>query len=71
MLRLERPPVANLVAAKLVQAEAKDLEDVAYLLSAYRPSRQEIEEVIKSMPREAREKSAENLVYLDAMSGGR
>jgi hypothetical protein len=70
VLRLERPPMANPVAAKLVRAEAKDLEDIAYLLSAYRPSRHDIEEAIQSMPREAREKSAENLVYLNAMSRG-
>jgi hypothetical protein len=67
-LRLERPPIANLVAAKLVRAADKDLEDIAYLVSAYRPSRQRIEQAIKSMPREAKEKAAENLVYLDAMS---
>jgi hypothetical protein len=68
-LRLERPPIANLVAAKLVRAQATDLEDIAFLLSAHRPSRQDIELAIRSMPREAREKAADNLVYLDAMSG--
>ena len=68
-LRLERPPMANLVAAKLVRAAPKDLADIAYLLSVHRPARQDIEQAIASMPREARGKAAENLVYLDAMSG--
>jgi phosphohistidine phosphatase SixA len=66
---LERPPITNLVAAKLVRAEGKDLEDIAYLVSTYLPARQAIEQAIQSMPREAREKAVENLVYLDAMSG--
>jgi hypothetical protein len=69
VLRLERPPITNLVAAKLVRAEGKDLEDIAYLVSTYLPARQAIEQAIQSMPREAREKAVENLVYLDAMSG--
>jgi hypothetical protein len=68
VLRLERPPMANLVAAKLVRAESKDLEDIAYLVSVYRPSRQEIEQAVASMPREARIKAGENLVYLNALS---
>src|SRR5205823_6761923 len=38
-LRLERPPIANLIAAKLIRAEAKDLEDITFLLSSYQPSR--------------------------------
>jgi hypothetical protein len=69
VLRLQRPPITNLVAAKLVRAEGKDLEDIAYLVSAYHPSRQEIEQAIKSMPNEAKARASENLVYLDAMSG--
>jgi hypothetical protein len=68
-LRLERPPIANLVAAKLVRAEPKDLEDIAFLLSKYCPSRQEIERAIATMPRPARAKATENLVYLNAMGG--
>ena len=68
-LRLERPPIANLIAAKLVRAEPRDLEDVAFLLSRYRPSRQDIEQVVNTMPRQARERATENLVYLKTMSG--
>lgn len=66
-LRLERPPIANLIAAKLVRAEAKDLEDIAFLLSRYQPAREDIERAIKTMPRQARQKALENMSYLDAM----
>ena len=68
-LRLERPPIASLIAAKLVRAEPRDLEDIAFLMSRYRPARQDIEQAVNTMPRPAREKATENLVYLDAMGG--
>jgi hypothetical protein len=61
-LRLERPPVAN-----LMRADPKDLEDIAFILSRYQPSRQEIERAIWTMPSTARQKAASNLVYLDVM----
>jgi hypothetical protein len=64
-LRLERPPIANLIAAKLVRAEAKDLEDIAFLLAHYRPQSNDIRTAVKSMPAQAREKARENLIYLD------
>lgn len=68
-LRLERPPIANLIAAKLLRAEPRDLEDIAFLLSRYRPARQGIEQAVNTMSRQAREKATENLVYLDTMGG--
>jgi len=68
-LRLERPPIANLVAAKLVRAEPRDLEDIAFLLSKYHPARQDIEQAVNTMPRQAREKATGNLVYLSTMGG--
>ncbi|HWX18518.1 MAG TPA: hypothetical protein VN578_01305 [Candidatus Binatia bacterium] len=68
-LRLERPPIANLVAAKLVRAEPKDLEDIAFLLATFQPSRTDIERAIKTMPPKPRKQAAENLVYLDTMGG--
>lgn len=68
-LRLERPPIANLIGAKLVRAEPRDLEDIAFLLSKYRPARQDIEQAVNIMPRQAREKARENLVYLSTMDG--
>ncbi|MGD0262925.1 MAG: hypothetical protein ABSD29_24435 [Verrucomicrobiota bacterium] len=68
-LHLERPPIANLIAAKLVRAEPRDLEDIAFLMSRYRPVRQDIEQAVNTMPRQAREKATENLVYLNTMGG--
>jgi hypothetical protein len=68
-LRLERPPIANLIAAKLLRAEPRDLEDIAFLMSRYRPARQDIEQAVNTMPRQAREKATENLVCLSAMGG--
>ena len=66
-LRLERPPIANLIAAKLVRAEPRDLEDIAFLMSRYCPARPAIERAINTMPGLARKRASENLVYLDAM----
>lgn len=66
-LSLERPPIANLIAAKLLRVEPKDLEDIAFLVAHYQPSRTDIERAIKTMPRPAREKASGNLVYLGVM----
>lgn len=66
-LTLERPPIANLIAAKLIRAEEKDLQDIAFLMQKYRPSQENIENAINSMPRRAHERANENMVYLSAM----
>jgi hypothetical protein len=66
-LRLERPPIANLIAAKLIRAEEKDLEDIAFLLASYQPPRSEIRRAIKTMPLRARGRASENLIYLQAL----
>jgi hypothetical protein len=66
-LRLDRPPIANLVAAKLIRSEPKDLEDIAFLLAAYAPSREDVEKAIRTMPIQSRQRAAENLVYLDVL----
>jgi hypothetical protein len=68
-LTLERPPIANLVAAKLIRAEEKDLQDIAFLIQKYRPSDEEINDAIRSLPKAAREQAAENRVYLSTMNG--
>lgn len=66
-LTVDRPPIANIIAAKMVRAEPKDLSDIAYLLATFRPDKAAIETAIKTMPREAREKATENLVYLSVL----
>jgi hypothetical protein len=67
VLRLERPPVANLIAAKLIRAEAKDLEDITFLISNYQPSKQDVRRAINTMPRTARDRALGNLIYLDVL----
>jgi hypothetical protein len=67
-LQLDRPPIANLVASKLVRAETKDIEDITYLLANYRPARGDIAKAIQSMPAEARRRASENLVYVEVLS---
>ena len=67
-LTTERPPIANLIAGKLVRGEPRDIEDIAYLMATFRPDRASIEKAVKSMPFEAMDKARENLVYLDVIS---
>jgi len=68
-LTLERPPIANVVAAKLIRAEEKDLQDIAFLMQKYRPSVEDVKNAINSMPRGTRERASENVVYLSTMNG--
>jgi len=66
-LHIYRPPVENLVAAKLIRAEPKDLDDITFLISRYRPDLQRIRQIIAGFGQPAREKASENLVYLDVL----
>ena len=66
-LQLFRPPIENLVAAKLVRASPKDLGDIQFLISRYRPSLDRIREVIVHFPEPAKGRAVENLVYLDVL----
>jgi hypothetical protein len=59
--------VENLVAAKLIRAEPKDLGDIGFLVSHLRPNLQRIREIIASFDSSAREKATENLVYLEVL----
>ena len=69
-LHLYRPPVENLVAAKLIRAEPKDLGDITFLISRHRPDQQRIRQIVASFEPFAREKATENLVYLDVLGSG-
>lgn len=62
-----RPPVENLIAAKLIRADARDLGDIRFLLDAHRPSPDAIRRVVGSLEPAARERALENLVYLDIL----
>jgi hypothetical protein len=66
-LQLYRPPAENLIAAKLIRAEAKDLGDIRFLVSRYRPDLQRVRAIIGAFNPMARERATENLVYLDVL----
>ncbi len=67
-LRLYRPPVENLIAAKLIRAEPKDLADIQFLVSRYRPDLNRVREIAGQFNAPARERVTENLVYLQVLN---
>jgi len=66
-LHLFRPPVENLIAAKLIRAAPKDLGDIRFLVSRHRPDLSRVRSIIATFPAQARERASENLVYLDVL----
>ena len=66
-LNLECPPIENLIASKLLRADPKDLEDINWMVNKYQPNIKKIREIVKSFPKEHREKTLENLIYLDVI----
>jgi hypothetical protein len=66
-LHLCRPPVENLIAAKLIRAEPKDLGDIRFLLSRHRPDLQRVRKIIAKFRPQPRQRATENLVYLDVL----
>lgn len=67
-LHLFRPPVENLVAAKLIRAEPKDLADIQFLVSRHRPDLLVVREIVARFNQPARERAMENLVYLSVLN---
>jgi hypothetical protein len=63
-LQLYRPPAENLIASKLIRAEPKDLGDIRFLLSHYRPDERRVRQIIADFEPPGRERATENLVYL-------
>jgi hypothetical protein len=66
-LHLYRPPVENLIAAKLIRAEPKDLADIQFLASRHRPDLNRVREIVGRFNAPARERASENLVYLQVL----
>lgn len=66
-LQLFRPPVENLIAAKLIRAEPKDLGDIRFLVSRHRPDLQQVRKIIAGFNPQARNRATENLVYLEIL----
>ena len=67
-LEIYRPPVENLVAAKLIRAEPKDIGDIRFLISLHRPDPAQIRAVVAAFPPGSRERAQENLVYLEVLT---
>jgi hypothetical protein len=67
-LHLYRPPVENLIAAKLIRAEPKDLADIQFLVSRHRPDLNRVREIAAQFNDLARERATENLVYLQVLT---
>ena len=66
-LHLLRPPVENLIAAKLIRSDPKDLGDIRFLLSRHRASLQRVRDIIAEFETRARERATKNFVYLDVL----
>ena len=66
-LQIYRPPIENLVAAKLLRADAKDLSDIRFLMSRHRPEVARIRSIISEFKEPARDRATENLVYLEVL----
>src|ERR1017187_3472927 len=66
-LHIFRPPVENLIAAKLIRADPKDLGDIRFLLSRHRPDLQRVRKIIAKFNPQPRQRATENLVYLDVL----
>lgn len=66
-LQLFRPPIENLIAAKLIRAEPKDLGDIRFLVSRYRPDLDAVRRIVAQFHPPARQRAAENLIYLDVL----
>ena len=67
-LEICRPPVENLIAAKLIRAEPKDISDIRFLISLHRPDPARIRALIATLPAASRERAEENLVYLEVLT---
>ncbi len=66
-LIVTRPPVENIIASKLVRADAKDIEDIHFLHKHYQADPALVKTVVSGYPAAKREVAEENLVYLEIL----
>ena len=66
-LILSRPPVENLIAAKLIRADARDIGDIQFLYQLHQPDPERIRGIVDSFPPAARNRAVDNLVYLEIL----
>ena len=67
-LEIYRPPVENLIAAKLIRAEPKDISDIRFLISLHRPDAARIRAIVVTLPPGSRARAEENFVYLEVLA---
>lgn len=63
-LHLLRPPIENLIASKLIRADARDITDILFLQHAFHPTEANVRAIIDTFPAEKRLIAQENLIYL-------
>jgi len=63
-LQIERPPIENLIASKLIRSSEKDLEDIAFLIKHFQPDCALVGKIVRSFPKPQFDSASENLVYL-------
>ena len=66
-LELYRPPIENLIATKLILADARDITGIRFLMARHRPEVARIREIVAALPSESRLRATENLVYLEIL----
>jgi hypothetical protein len=67
-LELVRPPLENVIAAKLIRSSSRDVDDITFLYAQTR-DKTAILEIIRGFPRVQREQATENSIYLEVVSG--
>ncbi len=63
-LNVYAAPVENIIASKLVRMDARDIEDVIFLQSKFKPDINTIKKIVSSFPEPQRTTAKENLIYL-------
>lgn len=66
-LTLERPPIENLIASKLLRASPKDLEDIKFLIGSFDPDPKKVHAAIETFPQPQRSIAEENEIYLEVL----
>lgn len=67
-LRITRPPIENIVAAKLSRASGKDIDDISFLIKKFAVNPDSVRKVISSFSEPAKTNAQENLIYLEVLS---
>lgn len=64
-LHLLRPPIENLIASKLIRADARDITDILFLQHCYQVEAATVRAVIATFSPTKRQQAEENLIYLN------